>query len=217
MMKTYIAPSLLACDFAEMGKAVRDIDAAGADAVHLDVMDGSFVPNISFGLPVIAALRKHTELPFDVHLMIDEPLRYISRFAEVGADWITVHLEACADPMATLKAIRAAGCRAGLSIKPATPPEDVFSLLPLCDMVLVMTVEPGFGGQALIPDCLKKVTSLATEAKRLGLSVDIQVDGGITPDTAPLARDAGANILVAGSSVFRAADMRAAMDALRGI
>lgn len=217
MMKTYIAPSLLACDFAEMGKAVRDIDAAGADAVHLDVMDGSFVPNISFGLPVIAALRKHTALPFDVHLMIDEPLRYISRFAEVGADWITVHLEACADPMATLKAIRAAGCRAGLSIKPATPPEDIFSFLPLCDMVLVMTVEPGFGGQALIPDCLKKVASLATEAKRLGLSVDIQVDGGITPDTAPLARDAGANILVAGSSVFRAADMRAAMDALRGI
>ena len=215
-MKASVAPSLLACDFAEMGKAVRDIDAAGADAVHLDVMDGTFVPNISFGLPVIGALRKHTKLPFDVHLMIVDPIRYVSRFAEVGADWITVHYEACDDPAAALTTIRAAGCRAGLSIKPATAAEEIFSLLPLCDMVLVMTVEPGFGGQALIPACLDKVTAIRKEAERLALDVRLEVDGGITPETATLARAAGAEILVAGSSVFRAEDMRGAMDALRG-
>ena len=215
-MKTYIAPSLLACDFAEMGAAVRTIDAAGADAVHLDVMDGTFVPNISFGLPVIAALRKHTKLPFDVHLMIVEPARYITRFAEAGADWITVHYEACADPAATLAAIRAAGCRAGLSIKPATSAEEIFDLLSRCDMVLVMTVEPGFGGQALIPECLEKVSAVKAEAARRGLSVLLEVDGGITPETAVAARMAGAEILVAGSSVFRAEDKCAAMDALRG-
>lgn len=212
----HIAPSMLACDFAEMGAAVRAIDTAGADAVHLDVMDGLFVPNISFGLPVIAALRPHTKLPFDVHLMIDEPIRYIERFRDAGADWITVHYEACADIKATLSAIRELGCRAGLSIKPNTAAEEVYPLLPYCDMVLVMTVEPGFGGQPLIPACIDKLSALKKEIVKQGVSVYLEVDGGINEATARDAVAAGADILVAGSSVFRAADKRAAMDALRG-
>ena len=211
-----IAPSLLACDFSDMGGAVRAVETAGADALHLDVMDGLFVPNISFGLPVIEALRKHTRLPFDVHLMIVEPERYIERFAKAGADWITVHYEATEDPAAVLKAIRSLGCRAGLSIKPATAPEAIFPLLPLCDMVLVMTVEPGFGGQSLMPECIEKVSVIKAELDRLGRAIPIQVDGGIKRETAPAAISAGGEILVAGSSVFGAADMAAEMDALRG-
>ena len=212
----HIAPSMLACDFAEMGAAIRAIDVAGADAVHLDVMDGMFVPNISFGLPVIAALRSHTKLPFDVHLMINEPIRYLERFRDAGADWITVHYEACADVAATLRAIRALGCRAGLSIKPNTAAEEIFPLLPDCDMVLVMTVEPGFGGQALIPACVDKLAVLKEKIVADGLPVLLEVDGGVNESTAKDVREAGADILVAGSSVFRAADKRAAMDALRG-
>ena len=211
-----IAPSMLACDFAEMGAAIRAIDAAGADAVHLDVMDGMFVPNISFGLPVIAALRPHTKLPFDVHLMISEPARYLERFRDAGADWITVHYEACADAKATLSAIRALGCRAGLSIKPNTAAEEIYPLLPYCDMVLVMTVEPGFGGQALIPACVDKLAVLKKKILADGLDILLEVDGGINEKTAALASAAGADILVAGSSVFRAEDKRAAMNALRG-
>jgi ribulose-phosphate 3-epimerase len=211
-----IAPSMLACDFAEMGAAIRAIDAAGADAVHLDVMDGMFVPNISFGLPVIAALRPHTKLPFDVHLMINEPARYLERFRDAGADWITVHYEACADAKATLSAIRALGCRAGLSIKPNTAAEEIYPLLPYCDMVLVMTVEPGFGGQALIPACVDKLAVLKKKILADGLDILLEVDGGINEKTAALASAAGADILVAGSSVFRAEDKRAAMNALRG-
>ncbi len=210
-----IAPSLLACDFSDMGAAVRAVEKAGADALHLDVMDGVFVPNISFGLPVIAALRKHTSLPFDVHLMIVEPERYLARFAEAGADWITVHYEATDDPCGALRAIRDLGCRAGLSIKPATDPSAIFPLLPLCDMVLVMTVEPGFGGQSLMPECVEKVAVIKEELARIGHTAPIQVDGGIKRDTAASVIAAGAEILVAGSSVFGAADMAAEMDALR--
>lgn len=211
-----IAPSLLACDFAEMGAAVRAVEAAGADALHLDVMDGVFVPNISFGLPVIEALRSHTRLPFDVHLMIVDPERYIERFAKVGADWITVHYEACSDPAAVLRTIRENGCLAGLSIKPNTAPEEIFPLLPLCDMILVMTVEPGFGGQSLIPECLGKISVLRAELARIGHTAAIEVDGGVNGKTVDAVREAGAEILVAGSSVFGAADMAAAIQALRG-
>ena len=211
----HIAPSLLACDFSAMGAAVRAVDAAGADALHLDVMDGLFVPNISFGLPVIKALRAHTKLPFDVHLMIVNPERYLERFAEVGADWITVHYEATEDPAAALKAIRKLSCRAGLSVKPATPIEEIYPLLPYCDMVLIMTVEPGFGGQALIPACLDKARALSAEIARQGLSVKIEADGGINEKTAAAVREAGVDIMVAGSSVFGAEDMKAAMDVLR--
>ena len=211
-----IAPSLLACDFAEMGAAVRAVEAAGADALHLDVMDGVFVPNISFGLPVIEALRSHTSLPFDVHLMIVDPERYLERFVKVGADWITVHYEACKDPAAALRTIRELGCLAGLSIKPNTRPEEIFPLLPLCDMVLVMTVEPGFGGQSLIPACLEKIPVLRAELARIGHSAAIEVDGGVNGKTVASVREAGAEILVAGSSVFGASDMAAAMQTLRG-
>ena len=210
-----IAPSLLACDFAEMGAAVRAVDTAGADALHLDVMDGTFVPNISFGLPVVEALRPHTHLPFDVHLMIVEPERYLERFAKAGADWITVHYEACADPRAALTAIRELGCLSGLSIKPGTPPEEILPCLPYCDLVLIMTVEPGFGGQALIPECLEKIPYLKREIARLGLRTVIEVDGGINRKTVAAVRAAGADILVAGSSVFGASDMAAAIAELR--
>ena len=213
---TRIAPSLLSCDFAEMGAAVRAITAAGADVVHLDVMDGLFVPNISFGLPVIAALRKHTDLPFDVHLMIERPERYIDRFIAAGADWVTIHYEATEDPVAALDAIRAAGKIAGLSIKPATPVEAILPLLPRVDMILVMTVEPGFGGQSLIPECLDKVRLLKKEIAARGLNVLIEVDGGINEKTASLAREAGSDVMVAGSSVFGASDMAAAIEVLRG-
>ena len=210
-----ISPSLLAADFSRLAAEIQDIDQGGADMIHLDVMDGVFVPNISFGFPVIEALRPLTACIFDVHLMIVEPERYIDRFAKAGADIITFHLEATKDPLAVLRAIHKSGARAGISIKPMTPPEAVFPYLPFCDMVLVMSVEPGFGGQSFIPSSPDRVRAVRNEIARLGLSVDVQVDGGINEQTARLCVAAGANVLVAGSSVFRASDRRAAMDALR--
>ena len=210
-----ISPSVLAADFTKLGSEVASIAEAGADMVHLDVMDGLFVPNISFGMPVIAALRPQSDIFFDVHLMIDEPIRYVERFRKAGADLITVHIEACKDVKATLAAIRATGAQVGLSVKPATPICEAEPYFADCDVLLVMTVEPGYGGQALIPDTLEKVK----EAKKLiaekGYNVKIQVDGGIKPANAPLAIAAGAEILVAGSSVFGAEDRKAAIDALR--
>lgn len=210
-----ISPSVLACDLSRLCDEVKEIEAAGADMVHLDVMDGCFVTNISFGLPVIESLRRHTDMVFDVHLMIDKPERYIDRFIDAGADILTFHYEACEDSGKALDAIRARGIKAAISIKPATPVEEIFSLLDRCDMVLVMTVEPGYGGQALIPETLEKVTKIKAECERRGLNVDIQVDGGINEKNAKDAIKAGANILVAGSSVFRAVDRRAAIEKLR--
>ena len=210
-----ISPSLLACDFNRIGEEVADIEKAGADMLHLDVMDGLFVPNISFGFSVIQPLRKVTGILFDVHLMIDEPERYIERFAEAGSDLITVHLEACRDTVVALDTIRLNGKRAGLSIKPMTPVEAVFPYLDKCDLVLIMTVEPGYGGQKLIPEMLEKIRILRAEADRRGLSLIISADGGINPENAPLLAEAGADMLVAGSSVFRASDRKAAIDALR--
>lgn len=210
-----ISPSVLACDFTRLGEEVADIERCGADMVHLDVMDGMFVTNISFGLPVIESLRKKSNMTFDVHLMIEEPQRYAERFIKAGADILTFHYEACEDSEALLDLIRSCGAKAAISIKPKTPASEIFKLLPKCDMVLVMTVEPGYGGQALIPECLDKVEEIRAEVDRLGLEVDIQVDGGITPDNAPTAIAKGANVLVAGSSVFKATDRKAAIDALR--
>lgn len=212
---TKISPSVLACDLSNLANEVKEIERCGADMVHLDVMDGMFVTNISFGLPVIQSLRDKTDLIFDVHLMIEEPERYADRFIEAGADILTFHLEACKDPVGLLQSIRAQGVMAGISIKPGTDVSEVFPLLEECDMVLVMTVEPGYGGQKLIPETLEKVSKIRAEIENRSLSVEIQVDGGINSSNAPLAISAGASILVAGSSVFGAADKKAAIESLR--
>ena len=211
-----ISPSMLASDLARMADEAKNVADAGADMIHLDVMDGVFVPNFSFGLPVIECLRKHTDIFFDVHLMIINPDKYIERFIDSGADMITFHLEAANDIDECIRLIKSRGKRVGISIKPKTPIESVFPYLESCDMVLVMTVEPGFGGQTLIPECLSKVRALKNEIDRRGLLVDIQVDGGINPETAKLARESGANVIVAGSSVFRESDKVKAINDLRG-
>ena len=210
-----ISPSVLAADLSNLASEVKDIEASGADMVHLDVMDGMFVTNISFGLPVIQSLRSKTNIIFDVHLMIDAPERYADRFIEAGADILTFHLEACKDSSDLLSRIREQGVMAGISIKPGTPVEEVYPYLDQCDMVLVMTVEPGYGGQKLIPETLEKVTKIKAEAEMRGLNIEIQVDGGINGENAKDAISAGATILVAGSSVFGKTDRRAAIDALR--
>lgn len=210
-----ISPSVLASDLSRLADEVSEIEKAGADMVHLDVMDGMFVTNISFGLPVIECLRKHSDMVFDVHLMIEAPERYADRFIDAGADILTFHYEACADSAALLDAIRARGVKSAISVKPKTPVEEIYPLLEKCDMVLIMTVEPGYGGQALIPETLEKVKKLKAEIDARGLDIDIQVDGGINSVNAKDAVSAGANVLVAGSSVFKAADRRAAIDALR--
>ena len=210
-----VSPSVLACDLSKLYEEVKSIEAAGADMVHLDVMDGVFVTNISFGLPVIASLRKTTDMFFDVHLMIDKPERYISRFIDAGADLVTFHYEACEDPLAAVKLIRSFGKKSGISVKPATSVEHIYPLLDECDLVLIMTVEPGYGGQAFMPEMLDKIRALREEIDRRGLATDIQVDGGINEETGRLVREAGANNLVAGSYVFKANDRKKAIDSLR--
>ncbi len=212
-----ISPSALACDFAKLGEEVIEVEKAGADYIHLDVMDGMFVPNISFGIPVIASLRKVTKIPFDVHLMITEPERYITDFVEAGADIITVHYEACSDIAVTLDAIRLNGKKVGLSIKPNTPASEIFPYLDKCDWVLVMTVEPGFGGQSLIPSTLPKIKEIKDEAQRRGLDIKVEADGGIGAKNIQLLADAGVDIVVAGSAVFGAPDRRAAIEALKNV
>ena len=204
-----VSPSILTCDFAHAADEVRFVADSGADMVHLDVMDGVFVPNLSFGPPVIAALRPHTDLFFDVHLMMQHPRRLLPAFAKAGADLINIHLE-CADPIReTLEDIRALGKQAAITLKPATPAEEAFPYLDMVDMVLVMTVEPGFGGQSFMEDMMPKVTALREEITRRGLSVSIQVDGGIGAATAPIAAAAGADVAVMGSAVFNDPDPRA--------
>ena len=210
-----ISPSVLAADFTNLGEEVKKAELAGATYIHLDIMDGVFVPNISFGMPVIESLRKKSSLVFDVHLMITEPERYIDRFAEVGADLITIHYESTKNPAEVLHAIRAKGLRAAIALKPATPAEVVYPLLKELDMVLVMTVEPGFGGQKMIPETVEKVRQIRTYAVENGIDVDIQVDGGINADNLKLVTSAGANVIVAGSAIFRADDPKAVIDAMK--
>ena len=210
-----ISPSVLSADLSNLADEVKDIEEAGADMVHLDVMDGVFVTNITFGLPVISSLRSKSNMIFDVHLMIDAPERYAMRFIEAGADILTFHLEATKEASNLLSMIRSQGVMAGISIKPGTPVENVYPYLEECDMVLVMTVEPGYGGQALIPETLEKVKKIKAEIEKRSLDTVIQVDGGINADNAHIASAAGADILVAGSSVFGKPDRKAAIEALR--
>ena len=212
----HISPSLLAADFSRLSEEVCAVERAGTTMLHLDVMDGVFVNNISFGIPVIQSLRKLSDIVFDVHLMITAPERYITQFAQAGADIITIHYEATEDVESTLNQIHALGKKAALSIKPATPIEAVYPYLSLCDMVLIMTVEPGFGGQSFMYDMLAKVKTLREKVEREGWRTDIQFDGGVNAETARLCREAGANVLVAGSAVFRAQDKAAIIRELKG-
>lgn len=211
-----IAPSILSADFARMGDAVARLAGYGADWVHFDVMDGHFVPNLTFGPMMCAAVRPLTHLPLDVHLMVERPGDYVEPFHAAGADCITFHVEADAHVHRTLQSIRARGMRAGVVLNPATPVCMAEPVLPLCDLVLLMSVNPGFGGQAFIPEMLDKIRALRALIDARGLPTEIEVDGGINPDTARLCAAAGATVLVAGSSVFRADDPAAMIAALRG-
>ncbi|MDE6014811.1 MAG: ribulose-phosphate 3-epimerase [Acetatifactor sp.] len=198
-----LAPSILSADFWNLGEAVRQVEQEKVRWLHIDVMDGMFVPSISYGMPVIAGLRKRTELFFDIHLMIERPERYIQDFADCGADLINFHIEATEQVEETIAAIRALGKKVGITIKPDTPVAAVEPYLELVDMVLVMTVEPGFGGQKLIPQCLEKVREVRAMVAAKGLSIDIEVDGGICAENVAEAVAAGANVVVAGSAVFK--------------
>ena len=216
MTKVKIAPSILSADFSKMGEEVRSLEENGADLIHCDVMDGVFVQNITFGIKMVEDLRKCTTLPLDCHLMIVHPEKYVERFAKAGADIITVHYEACKDNLKEVLAlIKATGKKCGAVINPDTPVEAISDIVELCDMVLIMSVEPGFGGQKFMPQALDKIAAVKAEIDKRGLCCDIEVDGGINLETAPLCVKAGANVLVAGNVLFSADDMSARLAQLR--
>lgn len=198
-----LSPSILSADFTKLGEQVRELDEAGAQYIHIDVMDGMFVPSISFGMPLIKSIRDCSDRIFDVHLMIEEPGRYIADFAEAGADLITVHAESCRHLDRTLDAVKEKGILAGVALNPATPLSVLPYILPKVDMVLIMSVNPGFGGQELIPYTVQKIRDLKKMVEKQGLKTDIEVDGGINLENVARVMDAGANIIVAGSAIFQ--------------
>ena len=210
MTRPLIAPSLLSCDFSRLKSEIEEVEKAGCDWLHLDVMDGHFVPNLTIGPVVISWIRKSTRLPLDVHLMIEEPIRYLESFRKAGSDTLTVHVEACRDVSETLEAVRKSGAQCGISLRPKTPVETLFPFLEALDLILVMTVEPGFGGQPFMPEMLEKVRALRSRFRG-----KISVDGGIDPKTAPLAVAAGVDVLVAGTSIFGQKDRSQAIKELR--
>ena len=211
----YIAPSLLAADFSILADEINRVETAGAKYLHLDIMDGAFVPNITFGPELVASIRKCTDLFFDVHLMIKRPERYVDRFVKAGADIITFHYEACDNPVSVIHFIHSYEMKAGIAISPNTPVELLYPIINHVDMALIMTVEPGFGGQALIPETLDKVHALRRYASERGIDLDIEVDGGIKPENVGLATSAGANIIVAGSSIFKSKKTRTVIQTMK--
>ena len=216
MKSIKIAPSILSADFSKMGEEVKSLEQCGADVVHVDVMDGVFVNNITFGLKMVEDIRKVTTLPLDCHLMIVHPEKYVERFAKAGADIITVHYEACQDNLKeVLDLIKSTGVKCGAVINPDTPVEKIADVIPLCDMVLVMSVFPGFGGQKFIPEALDKLRQVKAIVEACGKEIEIEIDGGVTAENVGLVKEAGANVVVAGSAVFKASDRALAIAALK--
>lgn len=213
-----VSPSILAADFVNLERDIHEIENSGADWIHVDVMDGSFVPNFSFGLPALKAIRGVTDMTLDVHLMIERPIRYVERFIAAGADWLTVHIEADTqeNTLEALRMIRSMGCRAGISLKPGTRAEEAFPYLTLCDLILVMTVQPGFGGQKFKEDMMPKLSALRRVLDEVNPGCLLSVDGGIDSRTAPVCKANGAGVLVTGSSFFRAPDRAAYVRELQG-
>ena len=217
MNKIKVSPSILSANFADMGAEVKSLETNGADMVHCDVMDGVFVNNISFGIKMVEDIRKYTKLPLDCHLMIVHPEKYVERFAKAGADIITVHWEACQDNLKeVLLQIKATGVKCGAVINPDTPVSAIEKIIPLCDMVLVMSVFPGFGGQKFIRESLDKLREIRAIINKLGKDIDLEIDGGVTLDNAQEIIEAGANVIVAGSAVFNAPDRAKAISVIRG-
>ena len=215
MMK--ISPSILSCDYGKIAEELKDMELAGADYMHIDVMDGHFVPNLTLGAPVIKCIRKATDVPFDVHLMISDPLKYIDDFCDAGADIITFHTE-CDSPIGeTIEKILSRGVKASLTVKPKTPVEDIFPYLDKLSMVLVMTVEPGFGGQRFMEDMMAKVSALRNEINARGLNCEIEVDGGINEKTIAIAAAAGADVFVSGNALFSSADRKVAVEKFKAV